>query len=299
MDYYNEIKNELIDNEINKKVKDYSKNKYELEKYYNVGKLLAEAGKHYGEGITKDYSSRLTKELGKGYTFTSLTRMKKLYFLMSETKVATLSQYLTWSHYVELLPIENINKIHYYIKLVEEQKLSVRQLRDRLKSKEYERLPEETKNKLLNKEEHKVVDFVKNSIMIKKPIRYDDISISEKLLQKIILEDIDKFLMELGSGFCYIGKEYKVNFGGNTCGYIDFLLYNIKYKCYIVVELKVTEIKKEHFGQIKAYMNYVDRNIKTIEENNTIGIILTRKNNKYIIEYCSEPRILSKEYVLI
>lgn len=100
MNYYNEIKSEIINNEITNNVKDYSKNKSDLNTYYNIGKLLTEAGKHYGEGIVKEYSIRLTKELGKGYTFTALTRMKKFYMLI--TKLATVSQQLTYGHYIEL-----------------------------------------------------------------------------------------------------------------------------------------------------------------------------------------------------
>ena len=297
MNFYNKIKSELINNEINRKVKNYSINKSDLTTYYNVGKLLSEAGKHYGEGIIKEYSKRLTNDLGKGYGISNLKNMRKLYILFSKSQ--TMSDLLSWSHYVELLPIKDINKINYYIYITENQNLGVRELRKRIKSNEYERLPEETKNKLITKEVINVKDFVKNPIMIKKPIKYDDIHISEKTLQKIILEDISSFLEELGTGFTFIKNEYKVNFGNNTFGYIDLLLYNIKYKCYVVIELKVTEIKKDHFGQIKAYMNYIDKNIKTIDENNTIGIILSRRNNKYIIEYCSEPRILSKEYILV
>ena len=118
MHYYNEIKIQLINNEVYKKAKDYSKNKNDLSTYYNVGKLLSEAGKHYGEGIIKEYSRRLTKELGRGYTFTALTRMRQYYLL--EQKLATLSQQLTWSHYCELLPIDDINKINYYIKSSDE-----------------------------------------------------------------------------------------------------------------------------------------------------------------------------------
>ena len=138
MNYYNEIKKELIDNEINKRIKDYSKNRSDLNTYYNVGKLLSKAGKHYGEGIIKEYSKKLTKEFGKGYTFTALTRMKKYYLLVS--KLATVSQQLTYGHYVELLPCKDINKVKYYIKIVEQNNLSIRELRNKIKSKEYERL---------------------------------------------------------------------------------------------------------------------------------------------------------------
>ena len=130
MNYYDEIKNELINNEITKKVKDYSKNKSDLTTYYNVGKLLAEAGKHYGEGIIKEYSKRLTNEFGKGYTFTSLTRMKKFYNLIE--KLATVSQHLSYGHYVELLPVNSIDKINYYIKITKEQNLTVKELREKI-----------------------------------------------------------------------------------------------------------------------------------------------------------------------
>lgn len=132
MNYYNEIKEQILNNEITKRVKDYSKNRSDLTTYYNVGKLLSEAGKHYGEGIIKEYSKRLTLEFGKGYTFTSLARMKQFYYITE--KLATVSQYLTWSHYCELIPLENIQKIKYYIKIIEEQNLSVRELRNRTKN---------------------------------------------------------------------------------------------------------------------------------------------------------------------
>ena len=165
MNYYNEIKNELINNEINRKVKNYSINKSDLNTYYNVGKMLSEAGKHYGEGIIKEYSKRLTEDLGKGYTSTSLTRMRKLYHLLE--KLATVSQQLSYGHYIELLPYNDINKIQYYIKIVEKENLSIRKLRQRIRSNEYERLDEKARNKLINKERQSVIDFVKNPIIIK------------------------------------------------------------------------------------------------------------------------------------
>ena len=166
MNYYNEIKTELINNEITRRVKDYSKNRSDLNTYYNVGKLLSDAGKHYGEGIIKEYSKRLTNEFGKGYTFTSLTRMKKFYNLIK--KLATVSQHLSYGHYVELLPINSIDKINYYIKIIEEQNLSVRELRIKIKNKEYERLDERTKEKLKEKRRIKITRFSKKSNSNKK-----------------------------------------------------------------------------------------------------------------------------------
>ncbi|CDD28566.1 protein of hypothetical function DUF1016 [Clostridium sp. CAG:433] len=294
MNYYDEIKKELLNNEITKKVKNYSINKSDLNTYYNIGKLLKEAGKHYGEGIIKEYSKRLTSEFGKGYSKRNLWLMLKFYEL--KEKVQTVSAQLSWSHYCELLQVNSIDKINYYIKITEEQNLSVRELRERIKNNEYERLDEETKKKLKTKEELKVPDLVKNPIQIRNTSDYNEIS--EKILQKLILEDIPSFLDELGNGFTFVKNEYKIKVG-DRYNYIDLLLYNYEFNCFVVVELKVTELKKEHIGQIEFYMNYIDKNLKNINQNKTIGIIICKKENKYVIEYCSDDRIIAREYELV
>ena len=294
MNYYSEIKNELINNEITKKVKDYSKNRSDLNTYYNVGKLLSEAGKHYGEGIIKEYSVQLSNDLRTKYDVSTLNKMKKFYILIK--KMATVSPKLSYSHYVELLPYSDIDKINYYIKITEEQNLSVRELRAKIKNNEYERLDESTKEKLKVKKELEVQDLVKNPIQIKNISNYNEIS--EKVLQKLILEDIPSFLDELGSGFTFVRNEYKIKIG-DRYNYIDLLLFNIEYNCYVVIELKVTELKKEHIGQIEFYMNYIDKTIKKVNQDKTIGIIICKKENRYIIEYCSDERIISREYELV
>ena len=289
MNYYNEIKENLINNEVTKKVKDYSKNRSDLNTYYNVGKLLAEAGKHYGEGIIKEYSRRLTIDLNKKYIYRSLNYMVRFYEF---EKMQSLTANLSWGHWIELLSIKDVNKIMYYISQSEALCLTTRQLRARIKSKEYERLDEETKLKLINKENTEVKDFIKEPIIIKNGLNYNDVS--EKVLKKLILEDIPSFLEELGTGFSFIKDEYKIKIGTNY-NYIDLLLFNYEYNCFVVVELKVTELKKEHIGQIEVYMNYIDKTVKSINQDKTIGIIIVRKNNKFIMEYCSDKRILSKE----
>lgn len=293
MNYYNEIKNELINNKINRKVKSYSINKSDLNTYYNVGKLLLDAGNQYGESIIKEYSLRLTEDLGPGYSQRNLRNMRQFYKVSQ--KWQTLSAKLSWSHYCEILWFDD-NKFQYYIKITELNNLSIRQLRKRIKSNEYERLPEFTKNKLIEQKESNIVDFVKNPILIKNSNNYN--IFSEKVLQKLILEDIENFLDELGNGFTFIKSEYPIKLN-DRYNYIDLLLYNIKYKCYVVVELKVTEPKKEHTGQIMTYMNYIDKNVKTIDENNTVGIIICKQDNEYVIKYCSDDRIIAREYELV
>jgi len=295
MNYYNEIKNELLNNKINRKVKNYSINRSDLDTYYKVGKKLSEAGKHYGEGIIKEYSKRLTLEFGKGYGLSNLKNMRKFYNIFSKSQAVP--DQLTWSHYIELISINDINKINYYIDISIDMNLSYRQLREKIKNNEYERLPESTKQKLINnKNDLKLIDMVKEPILITNKNNYGNIS--EKILQKMILEDIPSFLKELGNGFTFIENEYKIKLG-DRYNYIDLLLYNINYNCYVVVELKITELKKEHIGQVQIYMNYIDKNIKRINQNKTIGIILVKKNNKFVMEYCSDERIQSKEYVIL
>ena len=212
-------------------------------------------------------------------------------------KSQTLSDQLTWSHYCELLSMDSINKINYYIKITEEQNLSVRELRSRIKNNEYERLDDKTKEKLKeNKSNNEVTDYIKNPILINNKNNYNEIS--EKMLQKIILEDIELFLKELGESFCFVGSEYKIKIG-DRYNYIDLLLFNYEFNCFVVVELKVTELKKEHIGQIEVYMNYIDNNLRKATQDKTIGIIICKKDNKFIIEYASDKRILSREYELV
>ena len=186
--------------------------------------------------------------------------------------------------------------MNYYIKIVIHENLSVRQLRERIKNQEYERLPEETRNKLINKEEVKIHDLVKNPIIIKNSSNYENIS--EKILQRLILENIEEFMKQLGNSFCFIGSEYKIKLG-DRYNYLDLLLFNIEYNCYVVIELKITELKKEHIGQITTYMNYIDNNLKMITQDKTIGIIICKKDNRYVIEYCSDNRITVAQYELV
>lgn len=293
MDYYNLIKKELIDNEIYRQVKDYSKNRYELEKYYNVGKLLVEAGNKYGDAIINEYSANLMKELGKKYSVRYLFDIRKLYLFL---KVHPVGAQLTISHYRLLFPLKSDNEIYYYVNQTIERNLSKRQLKEIIKSDEYSRLSEITKHKLAKEEQLNIIDFIKHPILIRNKYNYTDIS--EKLLKQLILEDITCFMKELGEGYSFIDSEYKIKLG-DRYNYIDILLFNIKFNCYVVVELKVTELKKEHIGQIKLYMNYIDENIKSLYHDKTIGIIICKYHNQFVVKYCSNPRVYSTTYELV
>ena len=302
MNYYDQIKGLLISNEIYKRVKDYSKNKSDVETYYNVGKLIIEAQggekrAKYGDGLIKEYSQKLIIELNnKKYSYRNLMNMRKFYLLFRNRKVNALRSQLSWSHYRELLSIKNPNEIIYYINLAISNSLGYRELRARIKNKEYERLPIETKNKLIKSRELKVNDLIPNPIVIKSNMLKE--KISEYTLKQVLLNSIDDFLRQLGMGFTYVGSEYKIKIG-DRYNYIDLLLFNIKFNCYVVVELKVTEFKVEYISQVQKYMNYIDKNIKEISNNNTIGIIICKRENKFVIEYCSDERITIRKYELV
>ena len=291
---YIKIENKILNHEIYQNIKDYSKNKEKIKTYLEIGKLLNNINTKYGNNVIKEYSERLTHKFGKKYSYSLLYKIKQFYNIIE--KVPTLSGKLTWSHWYEILPIKDIDKIKYYINIAEKQNLGVRELREKIKSKEYERLDDKTKQKLIDNKDNRIEDYIKHPIIIKNTTNYE--SISEKTLQKLILEDIPSFLKELGNGFTFIDNEYKIKIGDNY-NYIDLLLFNYIYNCFVVIELKVTELKKEHIGQTEIYMNYIDKNVKTINQNKTIGIIICKKENKFVLEYCSDERIYETTYMLV
>lgn len=295
MNYYDEIKNKIIDNEIYSKVKDYSKERNTVITYFEIGRLLKEAGGKYGDNIIDEYSKKLIIEVGKKYNRRTLFRMRQFYNVFSDEKVSTLWTQLSWSHLRLLFSLNN-EQINYYINITVERNFAVRELENKIKSNEYERLPIETRKKLIHEAKLEVKDLVPNPILIKNVNSIG--SITEKVLHNLILEDIESFMKELGNSFCFIGSEYKIKIG-DTYHKIDLLLFNIKCNAYVVVELKVTEFKVEYISQVQKYMNYIDRNIKEINNSQTIGIIICKKENKFVIEYCSDDRIAVREYELV
>ena len=258
MNYYNEIKEKLIDDEVYSKVKDYSKEKHTLITHYEVGKLLLEAGSAYGEDIIGNYSNKLIVEVDKKYNPRTLRRMRQLYQFFKKQKWSPVGTKLSISHIRQLFSLTDNNEINYYAKQIEKRNLSKRQLEDIIKSKEYGRLPIETKNKLITEAKLEVKDLVPNPIFVKNKNNIE--IVTEKTLHQLILEDIELFMKELGNSFSFIGSEYKIKIGDRN-HYIDLLFFNIKYNCYVVVELKITEFKVEYISQVQKYMNYIDKNI--------------------------------------
>ena len=302
MNYYDEIKNILVDNAIGRKVREYKSNQKDLESYYNVGKLLVEAqgGEErakYGDGLIKEYSKRLTSELGKGYSVRSLTNMRTFYiFIQKWQPLAAKFKYVnvTWSNICEILYLKDINEIEYYLDLANKLCLTKRELKTKIRSNEYNRLPQETKEKLKNSSE------VSSSEKVPSPVILDGLLYKDKLTEKVVQKWIDEnpisFCESLGEGYTCIKSQYKIKIGVNY-NYIDVLLFNVMDMNYVVVEIKVTEIKKEHIGQIQTYMNYVDVNLKKEFHNKTTGILLVRENNEWLIKYINGDDVTIRNFI--
>ena len=274
--YLDHIRNEIINTEAKVIVREYKNNLDKLTRNYNIGKELTLAGKHYGESIVKKYANILTKEFGKGYKAAELRKMRAFYVLIQ--KCGALHRTLSWNHYLKLLPLNEINELNYYINITIRDNLSYRNLSLRIKSDEYHRLSPVTRDKLETNKKIKSGEEVLNPIIVRTNNLKE--KFTEKVLQEMIMNDLPNFLRQLGSGFSFIDREYKVQIG-NTFNYIDILLYNYIRNCFVVVELKITELKKEYLGQIKTYMNIVDKEIKKSTHNKTIGILITKEMNDF------------------
>ena len=302
MNYYDEIKNILIDNIIGRKVREYKSNQKDLEGYYNVGKLLIEAQggetrAKYGNQLIKEYSERLTSELGKGYSIQNLKNMRRFYLLFQKRQplaVQFRSINITWSNICEILSLKDEKEIEYYLNVSNKFNLTKRELKTKIKLKEYARLDDEVKEKLSKQEVVLIKDTIPNPVILN-GLKFNE-KLTEKILQKYIDENPVKLCDALGEGYTYVKSQYKIKIGNNY-NYIDVLLFNYISNSFVVVELKITELKKEHIGQIQTYMNYIDIELKKDYHNKTNGIILCRQDNKWLIKYINSEEIRIKRFI--
>ena len=294
MKYLDNIK-ELIENDIvlKKKHRLIEENST-LSTYFEIGKLIVQAqgGENrakYGNGLIKEWSRELTNLYGRGYDTSNLKRMRQLYIVFQ--KGGPLG-HLSWTHYRYILPIKEESKRNYYINLCMKQNLSKRELIEKIKNNEYERLKYKGNIELITEQnEITIKDMIKNPILIKTNEKVD--KLSEKALKQFILEKIEEFLLELGVGFTYVGSEYKL--GKFKC---DLLFFNYELNCFIVIELKIRKLKPMDIGQIKYYMNYIDMNIKKEYMNKTIGIVLCKQDDEIVVKYVTDERVLFSTYQL-
>ena len=299
MDYYNKIKDVIEKKEVNEGVRRLQSNKDTLSAYYEIGRLLVEAqgGENkskYGDMLIKNWSKKLMEIYGKGYSTTNLKRMRQFYIIQ---KGAPVVDQLTWTHWTILLPIKNENERNYYINQCILNNLSKRELIKLIKEKAFDRLSYADKEniKLIdNKDEpnYSLKDMLLDPIIIKAPNKE---KLSEKMLKKYIIEELRDIFLQLGSGFLYAGSEYKISYLDKNF-YIDMLLFNINLNCYIPVELKLNKTNYKDISQIRLYMSLVDKTLKKKHHSKTIGLIISKKNDKFILQYVNDEGIYMVSY---
>ena len=303
MNYYKEIKNLIEEKEVNDKVRYLESNKETIKTYYEIGRFLIEAqdGEEkakYGDGLIKKWSSELSREYGKGYNLTNLKNMRQLYLIIKKSRTSCDQLTLTWSHWRYLLPLKNENERNYYINRCIQNNLSVRGLINEIKTKSFDRLSYADKKHIKLMTDKETSLDIKN--MIHDPILInidDNEKISEKVLKKYILKELEHFFLELGTGFTFVGSEYELSYD-NKNYYVDLLLFNTELNRYIVCKLKLGEIKPRDVTQTKVYMMLTGKFLKRRFHNETKGIIITRKNGKLALEYVSDPNIFVTTYRL-
>ena len=300
MNYYDEVNSYVKKVEIGKAIRETNANMELVECYWNVGRLIVEAqgGKDkskYGNELLKDWSAKLTKEYGKGYDYTNLSRFRQLYLCFPI--IGAVRQQLSWTIIRTILPIKDENKRNYYINLCIENNLSQRELIKEIKSNSYERLehkPEKI-DMIVPIKVPAIINNFKNPILLE--LKDKEIK-SESDLEKLIYSQLSCVFLQLGKGFTWVGNQYKVS-DVNKNYFIDMLLYNIKYDCYVVVEIKCRKLKKEDKGQVEFYMNLVDNYVKEPNNNPTIGIIITKDQDKFVANFVRSEKLVPLTYKFV
>ena len=300
MNYYDEVNSYVKKVEIGKAIRETNANMELVECYWNVGRLIVEAqgGKEkakYGNELIKTWAEKLTEEYGKGYNYTNLSRFRQFY--LAFPIVAPLGQQLSWTIIRTILPIKDENKRNYYINLCIANNLSKRELEKEIKSNSYERLeykPDKI-DVVVSTKVPAIVNNFKNPILLE--LKDKEIK-SESDLEKLIYSQLSYVFLQLGKGFTWVGNQYKVS-DGNKNYFIDMLLYNVKYNCYVVVEIKCRKLKKEDKGQVEFYMNLVDNYVKEPSNNPTIRIIITKDQDKFVANFVRSEKVVPLTYEFV
>ena len=300
MNYFDVAANYVKKAEIGKSIREANTNRELVECYWNVGRLIVEAqgGKEkakYGNELIKKWAEKLTKDYGKGYDYTNLSRFRQLFLYFPI--IGPVAQQLTWTNLCKILPIKDVNKRNYYINLCITNNLSKRELEREIKNNSYERL-EYKPDKIDIIVPSKITD-ISDSFMNPILLKLKDKEIkNEKDLEKLIYSQLNYVFLQLGTGFAWIGNQYKVS-DGNKNYFIDMLLYNYKYNCFMVVEIKCRKLKKEDKGQVEFYMELVDNYVKEMGNNPTIGIIITKEQDKFIANFVRSEKVMPLTYELL
>ncbi len=300
IDYFKNIEELIVENEASKKANALIDNSNTLFTYWNIGKLIVEAQcgekrAKYGDNLINEWGRKLSLKYGNNYDARKLRRMRMFY--LQFPICGSLSHKLTWTHYRYILPIKNENERNYYINLVMLNNLSSRELRKEIKNKAFDRLSYADKEhiEIINNTPLSLKDMIKETIILKSDKNID--KIDEQAIHKYIISLLEDKFLELGTGFALIGHEYKIHIDNKTYK-IDLLFFNYLINAFVVVEVKTRELQHYDISQLEFYVKFVDKNIKRDNHNKTIGLLIVKKKNKFVIEYTTSDDILVTTYAL-
>ena len=295
------VEDVIIDIESSSRVRKLIDNEERLKGYHEIGRLLVEAQggasrAKYGDNLIKKWGEKLAKEYGKNYDERELRKMRQFYLIIP--KCDSLSR-ISWTHIKSILPIKNENERNYYINQVILNNLSVRELRNEIKSKSFDRLSYADKNniKLITENNNSITlsDMIKDPIIIK--VDEDISKLDEATIHKKIINYVENRFMELGVGFALVGHEYKIRVNNKTFR-IDLLFFNYELNAFVVVEVKNRVFHKEDIGQLQFYTNYVNSNLKKYEHRNTLGLLIVREKDDYVIKYVTNKDLFITTFKL-
>ena len=300
---FRQLENVIIEIESNSRVRKLIDNEERLKGYYEIGRLLVEAQggasrAKYGDNLIKKWGEKLAQEYGKGYDESNLKRFRLFY--LTFPKSGSVSHLLTWTHYRYLLPIKNINERNYYINQVLLNNLSVRELRNEIKSKSFERLSYADKNNIkLITDTHNnnltLEDMIKDPIIIN--VDEDISALDEATIHRKIINNVENKFFGLGVGFTLAGHEYKIRVNNKTFK-IDLLFFNYELNAFVVVEVKNRIFHKEDIGQLQFYTNYVNSNIRKYNHKDTLGLLIVREKDDYVIKYVTNKDLFITTFKL-
>lgn len=280
-----------------------------LNLYWNIGKIIMEIQQgderaSYGDTVLDKLSQKLTNEFGKGFSSRNLRTMRKFYLIYPIWK--TVSSKLSWSHYLELIKIDDEQKRKFYLNECINSKWSVRELQRQRDSLLYERLTISVdKEKILELSEKGQIlktskDLVKDPFVLEFLDIKENTDYLESDLEKNIIEHLKEFLLELGKGFSYVGNQIRLTLEEDHF-YPDLVFYNRLLKCFVIIDLKIGKVSHQDIGQMQMYVNYYDREIKQDDEKPTVGILLSTNKNETVVKYTlpkDNKTIFSSEYKL-
>ena len=277
--------------------------------YWQIGKMIvekqggAERAK-YGDGLIKELSIQMTKDFGKGFTTTNLKYMRQFYIAFP--KGHALCDQLSWSHYRLLISLDDENARNFYIKETTENNWSFRQLEREISTFSYQRY-------LASHGNHDVVDDTAKreksdnpKDIIKDPYILDfvgikpDSSFYESNLEQALINHLQEFLLELGSGFAFVARQRRFNMDGRNF-YVDLVLYNYKLKCFVLIDLKRGDLTHQDIGQMQMYVNYYTRELMEPGDNPPVGIILSTDKSDTLVRYTlplDNKQIFASKYML-